>query len=146
MKHEAFSAKLSLRVPGFRACLQASSLSRSSLANVLANVDCSCSERILLVGLHDHPKSLFPFQCSQHRDGTAMGILCEPLCSQKGIHSLACETLHLGKEAVFSAHWEATRLVFKASRYSLRSSLRCTKMEVCRLDKKSSLDIVRSSN
>jgi hypothetical protein len=38
MKHEAFSAKLSLRVPGFRACLQASSLSRSSLANVLANV------------------------------------------------------------------------------------------------------------
>ncbi|XP_011331765.1 protein FAM69C isoform X2 [Ooceraea biroi] len=45
-----------------------------------------------------------------------MGILCEPLCSQKGIHSLVCETLHLGKEAVFSAHWEATRLVFKASR------------------------------
>ncbi|TGZ32443.1 divergent protein kinase domain 1C isoform X1 [Temnothorax longispinosus] len=54
--------------------------------------------------------------CSQHRDGTAMGILCEPLCTEKGIHSLACETLHVGKEAVFSAHWEATRLVFKASR------------------------------
>lgn len=45
-----------------------------------------------------------------------MGILCEPLCAEKGIHSLACETLHAGKEAVFSAHWEATRLVFKASR------------------------------
>ncbi|XP_011135703.1 protein FAM69C isoform X2 [Harpegnathos saltator] len=55
-------------------------------------------------------------QCSMHRDGTAMGILCEPLCTEKGIHSLACETLHAGKEAVFSAHWEATRLVFKASR------------------------------
>lgn len=58
----------------------------------------------------------FQFQCSTHRDGTAMGILCEPLCAEKGIHSLACETLHAGKEAVFSAHWEATRLVFKASR------------------------------
>ncbi|XP_020292773.1 protein FAM69C isoform X2 [Pseudomyrmex gracilis] len=45
-----------------------------------------------------------------------MGILCEPLCAEKGIHSLACETLHAGKEAVFSAHWEATPLVFKASR------------------------------
>ncbi|XP_011155443.1 divergent protein kinase domain 1C isoform X3 [Solenopsis invicta] len=55
-------------------------------------------------------------ECNQHRDGTAMGILCEPLCTEKGIHSLACETLHAGKEAVFSAHWEATRLVFKASR------------------------------
>lgn len=47
-----------------------------------------------------------------------MGILCEPLCTEKGIHSLACETLHAGKEAVFSAHWETTRLVFKASRYT----------------------------
>ncbi|XP_014484398.1 PREDICTED: protein FAM69C isoform X3 [Dinoponera quadriceps] len=54
--------------------------------------------------------------CSTHREGNAIGILCEPLCTEKGIHSLACETLHAGKEAVFSAHWEATRLVFKASR------------------------------
>lgn len=59
--------------------------------------------------------------CSQHRDGTAIGILCEPLCAEKGIHSLACETLHAGKEAVFSAHWEATRLVFKASRTKITS-------------------------
>ncbi|KAG7202455.1 hypothetical protein KM043_018754 [Ampulex compressa] len=54
--------------------------------------------------------------CSTHKDGTAIGILCEPLCAEREIHSLACETLHAGKEAVFSAHWEATRLVFKASR------------------------------
>lgn len=57
-----------------------------------------------------------------------MGILCEPLCAEKEIHSLACETLHAGKEAVFSAHWEATRLVFKSSRYVLHtstSSLHC---------------------
>ncbi|XP_076298081.1 divergent protein kinase domain 1C isoform X2 [Lasioglossum baleicum] len=54
--------------------------------------------------------------CSTHRKGAAIGILCDPLCAQRGIHSLACETLHAGKEAVFSAHWEATRLVFKASR------------------------------
>ncbi|XP_012231153.1 divergent protein kinase domain 1C isoform X2 [Linepithema humile] len=54
--------------------------------------------------------------CSQHRDGAAIGILCEPLCAEKGIHSLVCEARHAGKEAVFSAHWEATRLVFKASR------------------------------
>ncbi|XP_015178163.1 PREDICTED: protein FAM69C [Polistes dominula] len=54
--------------------------------------------------------------CRTHNDGTAMGILCQPLCTEKGIHSLACETLHTGKEAVFSAHWEATRLVFKAYR------------------------------
>ncbi|XP_046427399.1 divergent protein kinase domain 1C isoform X1 [Neodiprion pinetum] len=54
--------------------------------------------------------------CSLHSSGTAAGILCGPLCSEKRIHSLACETLHAGKEAVFSAHWETTRLVFKASR------------------------------
>ncbi|XP_017885664.1 protein FAM69C isoform X2 [Ceratina calcarata] len=54
--------------------------------------------------------------CSAHRKGGAIGILCDPLCSERGIHSLACETLHAGKEAVFSAHWETTRLVFKASR------------------------------
>ncbi|XP_012284048.1 protein FAM69C [Orussus abietinus] len=54
--------------------------------------------------------------CSTHRDGSAIGILCGPLCTERGIHSLACESLHSGKEAVFSAHWEATRLVFKAPR------------------------------
>lgn len=61
-------------------------------------------------------KCQYDLQCRNHNDGTAMGILCEPLCTEKGIHSLACETLHTGKEAVFSAHWEATRLVFKAYR------------------------------
>ncbi|XP_048506150.1 divergent protein kinase domain 1C [Athalia rosae] len=54
--------------------------------------------------------------CSMHSSGAAAGILCGPLCSEKRIHSLACENLHAGKEAVFSAHWETTRLVFKASR------------------------------
>ncbi|CAL7935312.1 unnamed protein product [Xylocopa violacea] len=54
--------------------------------------------------------------CSTHRKRAAIGILCDPLCAEGGIHSLACETLHAGKEAVFSAHWETTRLVFKASR------------------------------
>lgn len=60
--------------------------------------------------------------CSAHRNGEAIGILCDPLCSERGIHSLACETLHAGKEAVFSAHWETTRLVFKASRTRPTSS------------------------
>ncbi|XP_046746613.1 divergent protein kinase domain 1C isoform X2 [Diprion similis] len=59
--------------------------------------------------------------CSSHSSGTAAGILCGPLCSEKRIHSLACETLHAGKEAVFSAHWETTRLVFKASRIQSNS-------------------------
>lgn len=54
--------------------------------------------------------------CSLHNSGAAAGILCGPLCSERRIHSLACETLHGGKEAVFSAHWERTRLVFKSSR------------------------------
>lgn len=49
----------------------------------------------------------------------AMGVLCEPLCSEHSIHSLACESLHSGKEAVFSANWETTRLIFKAARYYL---------------------------
>ncbi|KAK0172967.1 hypothetical protein PV328_006225 [Microctonus aethiopoides] len=54
--------------------------------------------------------------CINHRDGMAMGVLCEPLCSEHSIHSLACESLHSGKEAVFSANWETTRLIFKAAR------------------------------
>lgn len=61
----------------------------------------------------------FP-QCGTHTDGTALGILCGPLCAERSIHSLACESLHSGKEAVFTAHWEATRLVFKASRLALQ--------------------------
>ncbi|XP_033212023.1 divergent protein kinase domain 1C isoform X2 [Belonocnema kinseyi] len=52
----------------------------------------------------------------RHNDGNAMGILCDPLCNRQGVHSLVCETLHAGKEAVFSAHWQNTRLVFKAAR------------------------------
>ncbi|XP_051174862.1 divergent protein kinase domain 1C isoform X2 [Leptopilina boulardi] len=54
--------------------------------------------------------------CSRHNSGNAVGILCSPLCNRQGIHSLVCETLHAGKEAVFSAHWESTKLVFKAAR------------------------------
>ncbi|XP_063976498.1 divergent protein kinase domain 1C [Diachasmimorpha longicaudata] len=54
--------------------------------------------------------------CSSHGDGSALGVLCKPLCTEHTIHSLACESLHSGKEAVFSANWEDTRLVFKAAR------------------------------
>ncbi|XP_043266489.1 divergent protein kinase domain 1C [Venturia canescens] len=54
--------------------------------------------------------------CNSHTGGSALGILCEPLCSERSIHSMACESLHSGKEAVFTAHWESTRLVFKAAR------------------------------
>ncbi|XP_015608990.1 protein FAM69C isoform X2 [Cephus cinctus] len=59
--------------------------------------------------------------CKRHSEGIAVGILCGPLCSERGIHTLACETLHAGKEAVFSAHWETTRLVFKSSRSKQRT-------------------------
>lgn len=51
--------------------------------------------------------------CKSHENGHALGLLCNPLCAERGIHSLACESLHAGKEAVFSAHWETTKLVFK---------------------------------
>ncbi|XP_034942750.1 divergent protein kinase domain 1C [Chelonus insularis] len=54
--------------------------------------------------------------CKNFRNRKAMGVLCEPLCSEQSIHSLACENLHSGKEAVFSASWETTKLVFKTSR------------------------------
>ncbi|XP_076657877.1 divergent protein kinase domain 1C isoform X3 [Halictus rubicundus] len=73
---------------------------------------CSCTG--VLCARISKPGGTYP-TCT-HRKGAAIGILCDPLCAQRGIHSLACETLHAGKEAVFSAHWEATRLVFKASR------------------------------
>ncbi|XP_011313792.1 protein FAM69C [Fopius arisanus] len=54
--------------------------------------------------------------CADHVEGPALGVLCKPLCSDHTIHSLACESLHSGKEAVFSANWEDTRVVFKAAK------------------------------
>ncbi|XP_043483604.1 divergent protein kinase domain 1C-like isoform X1 [Leptopilina heterotoma] len=54
--------------------------------------------------------------CNRQNNGNAVGILCSPLCNRKEIHSLVCENLHVGKEAVFSAQWESTKLVFKAAK------------------------------
>lgn len=54
--------------------------------------------------------------CHLHRKGEAIGSLCKPLCDDKQIHSLTCHAFHAGKEAVFSAEWEGTRMVFKASK------------------------------
>ncbi|KAK7793559.1 hypothetical protein R5R35_000396 [Gryllus longicercus] len=54
--------------------------------------------------------------CHLHQKGEAVGNLCQPLCIDKKIHSFTCHAFHAGKEAVFSANWEGTHLVFKASR------------------------------
>nr|CAD7589400.1 unnamed protein product [Timema genevievae] len=54
-------------------------------------------------------------KCRQHRNGEAVGTLCKPLCIEKQIHSLSCHAFHVGKEAVFSAEWGESKLVFKAS-------------------------------
>ncbi|XP_049808424.1 divergent protein kinase domain 1C isoform X1 [Schistocerca nitens] len=53
--------------------------------------------------------------CQLYRKGEATGNLCKPLCIDKQIRSLKCHAFHAGKEAVFSADWEGTRLVFKTS-------------------------------
>lgn len=60
--------------------------------------------------------------CQLYRKGEAVGNLCKPLCVDKKIQSFACHAFHAGKEAVFSANWAGTRLVFKTSRRT-RSSL-----------------------
>ncbi|XP_057321722.1 divergent protein kinase domain 1C isoform X1 [Microplitis mediator] len=59
--------------------------------------------------------------CNNYENGMAMGVLCEPLCLKQSIHSFTCENLHSGKEVVFSAYWETTRIVFKSSKKRLPS-------------------------
>ncbi|CAD6203457.1 GSCOCG00009772001-RA-CDS [Cotesia congregata] len=54
--------------------------------------------------------------CTDYKNGMALGVLCEPLCSKQSIHSFNCENLHSGKDLVFSAYWETTRIIFKASK------------------------------
>ncbi|KAG5900424.1 hypothetical protein JTB14_029310 [Gonioctena quinquepunctata] len=53
-------------------------------------------------------------ECSLHERGLAIGSLCAPLCITKDIHSLTCHSFQATKEAVFSAEWHDTRLVFKS--------------------------------
>ncbi|XP_028134154.2 divergent protein kinase domain 1C [Diabrotica virgifera virgifera] len=52
--------------------------------------------------------------CHLYENGLAVGSLCAPLCVTKDIHSLTCHSFEATKEAVFSAEWHDTRLVFKS--------------------------------
>ncbi|GLV45847.1 uncharacterized protein CBL_11644 [Carabus blaptoides fortunei] len=54
--------------------------------------------------------------CRLYEHGVAIGSFCRPLCSTHDIHSLTCHSFRQGKEAVFSAEWHQTKLVFKTSR------------------------------
>ncbi|XP_063235479.1 divergent protein kinase domain 1C [Bacillus rossius redtenbacheri] len=54
--------------------------------------------------------------CQLHRDGKAVGSLCKPLCTDGTIESVSCYAFHVGKEAVFSAEWQGTKMVFKSPR------------------------------
>lgn len=55
-------------------------------------------------------------QCRLYEHGVAIGSLCRPLCSTQDIKSVTCHSFRQGKEAVFSAEWHQTKLVFKTSR------------------------------
>ncbi|RZC41942.1 PIP49 C domain containing protein, partial [Asbolus verrucosus] len=59
--------------------------------------------------------------CKLYKDGGATGTLCEPLCSKKDIQSITCHTFGTTKEAVFSAEWHGTRLVFKSVSINVKS-------------------------
>ncbi|CAH1105081.1 unnamed protein product [Psylliodes chrysocephalus] len=66
------------------------------------------------------PSQILPYQrlfqryCNLYESGLAVGSLCAPLCVTKDIHSLTCHSFEASKEAVFSAEWHDTRLVFKS--------------------------------
>lgn len=71
----------------------------------------------LIVYLHK-----FLFQCRLFEHSVAIGSLCRPLCVSQEIQSFTCHSFRQGKEAVFSAEWHHTKLVFKAAR-SVRQNL-----------------------
>ncbi|CAH1372838.1 unnamed protein product [Tenebrio molitor] len=59
--------------------------------------------------------------CKLYNQGKAMGSLCAPMCSNNDIRSITCHTFGTTKEAVFSAEWHHTRLVFKSVSSDVRS-------------------------
>ncbi|XP_056635687.1 divergent protein kinase domain 1C [Diorhabda carinulata] len=59
--------------------------------------------------------------CNLYENGVAIGSLCAPLCITRDIHSLTCHSFEATKEAVFSAEWHDTRLVFKSVPKNIQS-------------------------
>ncbi|KAK9743521.1 N-term cysteine-rich ER, FAM69 [Popillia japonica] len=53
--------------------------------------------------------------CTKFANGFAVGSLCIPLCATQDIHTITCHSFQSTKEAVFSAEWHDTRLVFKSA-------------------------------
>lgn len=55
-------------------------------------------------------------QCQEFRAGRVVGDLCTPLCSEGRVSAFSCHSLHAGKQAVFSAVKDGSRLVIKLAR------------------------------
>lgn len=60
-------------------------------------------------------------QCRLFEHGVVIGSLCRPLCVTHEIQSFTCHSFRQGKEAVFSAEWHNTKLVFKAARSAVQN-------------------------
>lgn len=56
-----------------------------------------------------------------YESGRAVGSFCAALCTTKDIHSFTCHSFRATKEAVFSAEWHNTRLVFKSVATNIQS-------------------------
>ncbi|XP_011555314.3 divergent protein kinase domain 1C [Plutella xylostella] len=57
--------------------------------------------------------------CQDVASGVSIGNLCPALCQHGLVSSISCHNFYMGKEAVFSAIWDSSSVVFKSPRKTL---------------------------